>query len=221
MITCENEAAYRAVLFDLDGTLLYTLEDIGNAMNRALIKNGLPTFKLDEYRYLVGNGAAKLAQRAVREHTELAEKVHCDYQAYYEMHSMQLTRPYDGIPEMLHALKKAGFELCVLSNKPDADTRRIIINYFGDQLFNHVQGQKEGTPVKPDPGAALQIARELQLPPNCFAYLGDSAVDMECAVRAGMTPIGAAWGYRTEEELQRSGAKYLLRRPLELLEVLK
>lgn len=207
----------QAVLFDLDGTLTNTLEDIAFAMNRALRCNRLPEHPVDAYRYMVGNGARVLAQRAVGERQDLAVQVQQDYQAYYETHNLVHTRPYEGIPELLEGLQAKGLKLCVFSNKPHADTCHVVAHFFPGVEFAAVRGQQEGVPVKPDPAGALLVAEELGIPPEDFLYVGDTDVDMLCAQRAGMHPIGAAWGFRGEEELRQAGAERILRYPDKLL----
>ena len=211
----------RAVLFDLDGTLPNTLEDIADAMNRSLRLHGLPEWPLDAYRYLVGDGAKKLAERAVRDRQELALSVQQEYQAYYQEHTRVKTQPYDGVPEMLRALQDKGLKLAVFSNKPDADTKNVVAHFFPDIPWAAVRGQIEGVPVKPDPTGALAVAEALQIPPAEFLYLGDNATDMHCAVNAGMLPIGALWGFRTAEELQSSGARQLVQHPMDVLSCLE
>lgn len=207
----------RAVLFDLDGTLTNTLEDIAFAMNRALRLHHLPEHPVDAYRYLVGNGARVLAQRAVSEKKEMAESVQQAYQAYYERHNLVRTRPYDGISALLEGLQARGLKLCVFSNKPHADTCRVVAHFFPEVDFAAVRGQMEGVPVKPDPAGALLVAKELDIPPEDFLYLGDTDVDMLCARQAGMHPVGAAWGFRGAEELRQAGAERILQKPEELL----
>ena len=194
----------QAVLFDLDGTLTNTIDDIATAMNRALRLHGLPGWETKEYCYLVGNGAKILAQRAVRDRQDLADAVQAEYQAYYEKHTQVKTQPYDGIPELLHALAERGLKLAVLSNKPDADTKNVISHFFPDVPFSVVRGQVEGVPVKPDKAGALLVA--------------DTKVDMTCACSAGMNPVGVLWGFRTAQELLDNGAKVLISHPMELLE---
>ena len=208
----------KAAIFDLDGTLTNTLNDIATAMNRALRLHGLPEFAVDEYRYLVGDGAKVLAQRAVRDRLELAEDIRQTYQAYYQEHTLDTTQPYPGIPELLRALTEQGIRVCVLSNKPHADTCGVVRHFFPEIPFAQVRGQVEGVPVKPDPTGALMIARALALPAGDFVYLGDTNVDMRTAVNAGMHPVGVTWGFRTAEELLRSGAERLIDSPLELLQ---
>ena len=208
---------YRAVLFDVDGTLINSLADIGNAMNRSLAAFSLPEWPLEDYRILVGDGARKLAERAIRDRQDLLEKVLGIYQRDYSGHNTVLSAPYDGIPDLLHALLEAGLKLVVLSNKPDADTKRMMAHYFPNVPFAAVVGQKEGVPLKPDPTGAIRIAEEIGLPPASFLYLGDTSVDMVCAKRAGMLPVGVLWGFRTEKELRESGAEMLLSHPMDLL----
>ena len=207
----------RAALFDLDGTLTNTLEDIANAMNRALRLHGLPEFPVNEYRYLVGDGVKKLAERACRGRKELEDAVRRDYQAYYQEHAQEQTKPYDGVRDMLETLQKQGIKLAVFSNKPHADTCAVVKHYFPEIEFDAVRGQMEGTPVKPDPAGALAIAEEVGVEPEAFLYLGDTATDMQCAVNAGMRPVGALWGFRTAEELLESGAQALIEHPSQLL----
>ncbi len=207
----------RGVLFDLDGTLTDTLADIVVAMNRALRLHDLPEWPVEEYRYLVGNGAKKLAERCVRERQELAAAVRQTYQAYYETHNLVQTKPYEGIREMLSALHAMGLKLAVLSNKPDADTKVVVRHFFPEIPFAAVRGQVEGIPVKPDPAGALAIARELSIPPDEFLYLGDTDVDMRCARAAGMHPVGALWGFREEDELRQNGAEFMAAHPDDVL----
>lgn len=210
----------RAVLFDLDGTLTNTLEDIADAMNRSLRLHDLPQWPLDAYRYLVGDGAKKLAERAVRERHELALSVQKEYQAYYEKHTRVKTQPYEGVPEMLRALQERGVPLAVFSNKPDADTKGVVSHYFPDIAFKAVRGQVEGIPVKPDPTGALMVAQQLGVAPEEVLYLGDTATDMCCARNAGMTPVGVLWGFREEAELRDSGAAHIISHPMEVVTIL-
>ncbi len=208
---------FKAVVFDLDGTLTNTLQDIAHAMNRALRLLGLPEYPTDAYRYMVGNGAKKLAERAVGNHQELASEALELYQSYYQKHTHDITRPYDGIPELLEALEARGLKLCVLSNKPHADTQVVIRYFFPGIHWAVVRGQMEGVPVKPDPAGAEAIAKALHLQPDECLYLGDTSVDMITATRAGMWAVGVLWGFRDEKELRESGAKLILSEPLALL----
>lgn len=211
----------RAVLFDLDGTLTNTLQDIADAMNRSLRLHGLPEWPLDAYRYLVGDGARKLAQRAVRDRAHLALSVQREYQAYYQEHTLVTTRSYDGVPELLRALQGRGLKLAVFSNKPDADTKNVVRHFFPEIRWDAVRGQVEGVPVKPDPTGALLTARAMGVLPEEVLYLGDTSTDMCCAVNAGMLPVGALWGFRTEDELRESGAVHLAAHPLDISSILE
>ena len=211
----------KAVLFDLDGTLTNTLQDIADAMNRALRLHGLPEWPLEAYRYLVGDGAKKLAERAVRERQELALAVQKEYQAYYETHTMVTTKPYDGVPEMLRALEEQGYKLAVFSNKPDADTKNVVAHFFPEVGWSVVRGQVAGVPVKPDPTGAFAAAEAMGVSPDEVLYLGDTSIDMACARNAGMHPVGAVWGFRTAQELTDSGAEWLACHPADIVLRLK
>lgn len=203
-------------MFDLDGTLTNTLEDIAFAMNRALRIHGLPEHPVEKYRYLVGSGARMLAKRAVGERDDVLENVLQTYQAYYQEHNLDRTAPYDGVTEMLQALQARGVKLCVFSNKPHADTCRVVEHFFPGIDFAAVRGQMEGVPVKPDPAGALAMAEALGVAPADFLYLGDTDVDMICARNAGMHPVGVTWGFRDEEELRSAGAERLIHHPMDL-----
>ena len=210
--------AFKAVLFDLDGTLLDTLEDLGASVNRVLARAGLPVHPIDAYRYFVGEGAGMLVERSLppeRRQPAEVERFLAEYRAEYERSWAQTTRPYDGIPELLHALAERGLKLAVLSNKPDADTKNVISHFFPDVPFSVVRGQVEGVPVKPDKAGALLVAEQLSIAPADFLYLGDTKVDMTCACSAGMNPVGVLWGFRTAQELLDNGAKVLIAHPME------
>ena len=212
--------AIQAVLFDLDGTLLNTLEDIADSMNRALFENGLPEHPLDAYRYFVGDGVKTLAKRAAGFKEEMVPAVQKAYQSHYGAGCRNKTRPYDGVSQMLAGLVQRGLKLCVFSNKPHPDTLNVMAYYFPDMHFDAIRGQKENVPVKPDPTGALEIARELDTPPESFLYVGDTGVDMDCANAAGMIPVGATWGFRPREELVEHRARHMIQKPEELLSLL-
>lgn len=211
---------FQAIVFDLDGTLTNTLEDIAFAMNRSLRLHALPEFPVEAYKYLVGDGAVMLARRACRDQTELAPSVLREYRAYYQDHTSDRTAPYPGVPDMLQALATRGIRLAVFSNKPHADVQTVVRHYFPDVPFEVIRGQIEGVPVKPNPAGALAVAEEMGLAPADFLYLGDTGTDMRCAVNAGMHPVGVLWGFREEKELRDSGAKAIIAEPMALLELL-
>ena len=210
----------KAVLFDLDGTLTNTIDDIADSMNHALRLYGLPEHPVDAYKYMVGDGARKLAERAVAGRPEFFRSVYDAYMKQYANHNAVKTRAYDGTTELLENLIARNIRICVLSNKPHSDTVTVVHHYFPTIEFDAVQGQVEGVPVKPDPQGALILSEKLGIKPSDFAYLGDTSVDMRCAISAGMHPFGALWGFRTAEELLQSGAEVLLKEPLDLLKYL-
>lgn len=214
---------FKAVLFDLDGTLVDTIEDIGNAMNTVLSRFGFPGHGIQEYRYMVGWGMKDLVRRALPEGSgddELRKKMADAMSAEYEANAVVRTRPYEGIPDLLEALTEKGLLLAVLSNKPDPLTRLVVRETLDGVPFAAVQGSLPGVPLKPDPASALSIARDISVDPEQMLYLGDSGIDMRTAVAASMFPVGALWGFRTEFELIDEGAKTTISSPLELLELL-
>jgi phosphoglycolate phosphatase len=213
----------QAVLFDLDGTLLDTLEDIASAANEVLGRHGLPAHPPEAYRRFIGDGVAMLFRRALPpEHAEPERVARCveDFRGAYARSWDVRTCPYDGIPELLDALASRGLVLALLSNKPDDFTRLCASAYLARWPFRAVLGQREGTPRKPDPAGALEIAGQLGVPAGQFLYVGDSAVDMETARRAGMRPVGVSWGFRPAEELWAAEAEAVIAHPAELLEFL-
>jgi len=213
----------RAVLFDLDGTLLDTLADIADAANGVLRSRGFPEHPTEAFRAFIGEGVAVLFLRALppdRASDELVARCVEEFRAAYAKNWNDQTRPYEGIPALLDALTRRGLALAMLSNKPDEFTQLYADTYLARWPFPAVFGSREGVPRKPDPAGALEVVRALSIPAELFLYVGDSAVDMETARRAGMHPIGAAWGFRTAEELWSGGAEAVIERPAELLEIL-
>ncbi len=213
--------SFRAVLFDLDGTLLDTLEDLARSTNLALARHGLPQHALDAYRYFVGDGLRTLITRVLpesrRADAAIAAAVTNAFQEEYGRSWHVRSAPYPGVPAMLDALSRLGVSLNILSNKPDAFTRLCVGRLLDRWHFAQVRGQRDGTARKPDPTAALEIAADLALPPAEILYLGDTATDMQTAVAAGMFPVGALWGFRTADELLQHGARALVADPAELL----
>ncbi|OQX09539.1 MAG: HAD family hydrolase [Desulfobulbaceae bacterium A2] len=213
--------SFRAVLFDLDGTLLDTLEDLARATNRALARHGLPEHPVDAYRYFVGDGLRTLITRVLpepRREEATSAAVMAAFQEEYGRSWHERSAPYPGVAAMLDALAAQGVSLNVLSNKPDAFTRLCVDRLLKRWRFEQVRGQREGTARKPDPSAALEIAAELGRTPAEVLYLGDTATDMRTATAAGMFPVGALWGFRTADELQQHGARALVAEPAELLQ---
>ncbi|MBW1918026.1 MAG: HAD family hydrolase [Deltaproteobacteria bacterium] len=215
--------AYKAVMFDLDGTLLDTLQDLADSMNSVLDHFGFPIHQVEAYKYFVGGGMENLARRALpedqRDEVTVAQcfaALMADYNQRWTKH----THTYPGVPELLDALTTAGLRMAILSNKPDDFSKKCVARVLPGWHFEKVVGVRPGGPIKPDPAAALEIASDLGLPPAEFLYLGDTGTDMQTAAAAGMFPVGALWGFRTAEELTRSGARVLIARPTDLLELL-
>jgi len=217
------------VLFDLDGTLLDTLEDIGRSANEVLEGLKLPGHPMDAYRRFIGDGVANLFRRAIVEGSArdgdeidpgLIARCVEGFRESYGRGWNVATRPYPGIPELLDVLSARTLGLAVLSNKPDAFTRQCVDAYLARWPFSVVFGEREGVPRKPDPAGALEVADRLGVPPEAVLYVGDSSVDMETACRAGMLPVGVAWGFRSPEELRAHGALHIIETPLELLGLL-
>ena len=211
---------FKAVLFDLDGTLLNTLDDLADSMNASLKRFGFPPHPVDNYRYLIGDGLVNLVSRALPEHDrEVAtiNKIAATQREEYGRNWANKTRPYEGIPELLDALQELRITTCILSNKPNDFTHVIVQKFLSKWKFAAVRGQNKDTPIKPDPSGAVQIALELGLSTTEFLYVGDSNTDMETANAAGMFPVGVLWGFRSKDELINAGAKALIERPTDLL----
>ena len=215
--------AYRALLFDLDGTLLDTLQDIADSVNSALAHFGFPQHELDAYRYFVGDGVEMLAIRALPEDRRdqmTVGKVVARIDEAYSLRWANNTRPFQGIPELLDALTNIGIRMAILSNKGHSFAELTVSTLLPEWHFDLVVGAQPSIPRKPDPMAALQIARQMSLIPTEFLYIGDSAIDMKTAVAANMYPIGALWGYRTADELLTGGARALVEKPTHVLSLL-
>ena len=215
---------YQAILFDLDGTLLDTLGDIGDAVNRVLIKRDYPTHPTPAFRYFIGDGAEMLIRRALPEGERSQSNVERCLAAFLEDYAQNWnikTRPYHGIPEMLNELANLGLKMAILSNKPHPMVVRCVEAFFKQWRFQAVQGHSGQYPKKPDPSGALTIAQQMTVNPGDILYLGDSKTDMETATAAMMIPIGAAWGFRPAGELLQSGCRFLAQNPLDVLNYVK
>lgn len=214
---------YRAILFDLDGTLLDTLDDLGDSINRALVRLGFPTHDREAFRYFVGEGARMLVERALpedRRDPATAETMLKLYREEYRNGWNIKTCIYEGVPEMLDALHERRLVLGVLSNKPHDMTVQCVQGYLARWPFRVVFGQRDHVARKPDPQGALEAAGLMQATPAETLYLGDTATDMDTARAAGMYAIGAAWGFRPVEELIQHGANAIAAHPRDVLEIL-
>ncbi|MFH1829930.1 MAG: HAD family hydrolase [Pseudomonadota bacterium] len=215
-------ASYRAVLFDLDGTLLDTIDDLAESMNATLDAMGLGTHDTFAYKLMIGDGMDKPARRALPKHARdddrtVAECVRRMNDEYSKRWFIKTT-PYKGIPELLDELAKKSMPMAVLSNKPHDFVKLNVQKFFLNWHFASVIGARNGIPIKPDPYSALEIASDLKVPASDFLFLGDSDIDMKTARAARMCPVGVLWGFRDEEELRSSGAEMLLTKPLDLLQ---
>jgi phosphoglycolate phosphatase len=211
---------YKAILFDLDGTLLNTLDDLGDSMNNVLSKLNYPTHPIDAYKYFVGDGLEMLVKRALPEgyDTVVFERAYNLMRAEYEKNCENKTGVYAGIAELLEFLQEKGIKRTVLTNKPHDTAQKVIEKYFPKYNFDIVLGARDNVPKKPNPEAAFEIAEKLNLKCSEFLYLGDTKVDMQTASSAGMFPIGVLWGFRKADELIESGAKILITHPANLKE---
>ena len=212
---------YQLAIFDLDGTILDTLEDLYLAVDHALRKNGLPERTLDEVRAFVGNGIRKLIERAVPTGSSepVIVQVHADFTAYYAQHCADHTKPYEGIPELLRALREAGMQTAVVSNKADYGVQTLVNRYFPG-LFDDAVGEREGVRRKPAPDAVRAVLEKLGVSHEQAVYIGDSDVDIETAKHAGMPCISVDWGFRCAAFLTEHGAKHILSAPAALAKYL-
>lgn len=212
----------KALIFDLDGTLADTIDDIGWAVNRMLEARGFPTLERKDHLANINNGAFKLIQRSIpenyREDEDFVRSCLREYESFYSVHYDVETYAYSGISEALSRLSEDGYLLSVLSNKQDAYVKSIVEKLFPDIAFVCVCGQTE-LPTKPDPTAALIIAEKMGLQPSEIAFVGDSQVDITTAKNAGMYPVGVSWGYRPEEALASEGARLIVAEGKELSEL--
>lgn len=211
-----------AVLFDLDGTLLDTLEDLADAGNEVLQRQGYPPHAVEKYNYFVGDGLQTLIDRILPEDAtmgEVAQSVAL-FKSIYEQNWHRKTKPYDGIPSLLDQLQDARIRLAILSNKPHDFTQMCIQHYFSDISFEIVLGQRSGVPKKPDPAGAIELAEKMKLEPANCVFVGDTQCDMQTGKRAGMRTIGVLWGFRDADELRMNGADLLVASPADLATVL-
>jgi len=201
----------KAVIFDLDGTLINSLQNIADCMNQALKEFGFDGHSTQEYKYFIGEGSLTLTKRAVPHNTsqEIITKVYNNFIKIYEENIYKNTQPYDGIYTLLKKLNKTNLKLGILSNKPHQFTKQFAIRLFNDCGFEEVHGQKENIAPKPDAAGALKIAQSFNIKPEEIFYVGDSSTDMKTATNAKMKSIGVLWGFRPKEELIEHKADFL------------
>ncbi|MBR5908934.1 MAG: HAD family hydrolase [Schwartzia sp.] len=211
--------AYRAAVFDLDGTLLNTLSDLADSGNELLASYGMPSHPESAFRYFVGNGSRKLMERILPgKSAEEIDEALVRYKAIYEKRLTAKTKPYAGIAETLSELKARGVRMAVCTNKHISAAEALIRKYFPADIFDAYEGDRPGVPRKPDPAHVNIVLEKMNVRPEETVYLGDSGVDMQTAVNAKALPIGVLWGFREKDELLENGAKILLSQPSELLE---
>lgn len=209
----------KAVIFDLDGTLLNTLQDLANSVNTVLANNGFPTHPLDAFRYFVGRGVDYMLEQALppnRRTPDSVQKYVTEFSAHYAQHWADFTLPYPGIPEMLHSLTAKNLPYAILSNKPHGFTQKCVQQLLGEIQFRFIWGHKQEYPRKPEPESALALADLLGYKPDEIMFIGDSSIDMQTATNAGMNAAGVAWGFRSVEELQEHGAHHIFYTPEEI-----
>lgn len=214
-----------AVLFDLDGTLLNSLDDIAESANAMLVSFGFPPHPIDAYRYFVGNGAAVLIQRTLPADksgdAELVNACLQEFENRYRRGWSIYSHLYEGVPEMLRALAQRSVPVAILSNKPQEFVDQCVAYYLAEFSFQQVLGLDGVRPRKPDPTSALEIARTMRIDPGRWLFLGDTSIDMETACRASMFPVGASWGFREIQELREAGAEVMIDHPTDLINVLE
>lgn len=212
----------KLVIFDLDGTLLNTIEDLGHAANFALEKHGFATHTMASYPFFVGNGVRKLITRLLpegRRDNATVDAILKDFKEYYNEHNCDYTKPYAGIEELLVELQESGVMLAVASNKYQDAVTRIIEHYFPNVNFVAVEGQIDGRNVKPDPSIVFSVLAKAQVPKAEVLYVGDSGVDMETARRACVDSVGVTWGFRPEKELVENFAGCIINNPLDIFKM--
>lgn len=210
------------VIFDLDGTLLYTIDDLGTAVNYALRQMGYPEHAISAYPAMVGNGVRKLIERALPPeavNAQVVDRLLVHFRNYYDEHCCDETHPYDGIPQLLRRLSDNGVNLAVTSNKYQEAVTKIIGRFFPDENWKAVLGNTPEMPRKPDPSIVFAALNEWPTPKSEVLYVGDSGVDIETARRACVESVGVTWGFRPEIELRRAYADHIVSSPDEIMTI--
>ncbi len=214
----------KAVLFDLDGTLVNTLSDIALSVNYVLEKAGFPTRPIENFKQYAGNGNLKMIERALPEENreeKLVLRLRDEFFKHYKIHCADTSYPYDGILELLTALKKMGIKCCIVSNKAQSMCDAIIPKVFGnDFVFDVVLGQQDEIPPKPQPHMAYVAMEKIDVNADECFFVGDSYTDMLTGGSAGNIPIGVLWGFRDEKELSEAGARFIVKNPQEILNLI-
>ena len=214
---------YKAAIFDMDGTLVNTIEDLADSVNEMLAIHNFPLRSLEEVRKFVGNGARKLLERALPKNVEknFIDEALKTYDECYSRHLLNKTKPYAGIMDLLKILQEKNIPLGICTNKQNFAAQIIAEKILSPIKFQKVYGDEKNKPRKPDPTRALEIAKNLKVLPEEVAYFGDTAVDIETAKNANFLSIGVTWGFRPKSELEKSGAKIIINNPLEILKIIE
>ncbi len=211
-------------IFDMDGTLVNTIDTIAYFGNTALKKFGLDAIPTDDYKLMVGNGSDVLIQRMLKKlgaDEGLQKTVHPYYVDIYDKDFMYLTAPYDGITGMLGKVKECGVKTAILSNKDDSTAKKVSDELFEKGLVDLCIGARPGVALKPDPQAVFEIIEKFGVEKDECLYIGDTATDIKTAKNAGLYSIGVLWGFRDEEELKNAGADVIISDPAEIVEIVK
>lgn len=212
--------SYKGIIFDLDGTLINTLDDLTNSMNHALSELDCPPRTLDECRRFIGSGLKLYAERALPEKRNYLRDELLEIMVdHYKDHCLIRTAPYPGIPEVVQELKRCNIYMAVLTNKNQAPAESIIKHFFDDEIFNPVMGVCDDRKVKPDPDGTLEILRLWDLDVSEVIFVGDSDVDIQTALNIGIVSVGCEWGFRDRDQLIKAGADILISHPLQILDL--
>jgi len=214
---------FKAVCFDLDGTLLDSLKDLAICINEILLNRGLPTHSLDKYRYFVGDGLRNLITRSLPQdarNKSFIQECQKDFEQIYREGWHKNSRLYENIPELLNELSNLKIRLTILSNKPHEFTLLAVDRFLSNWKFDFILGQRKDILKKPNPEGFFKIKNKLQLPSKTFVFLGDTGTDMKTASAAGCHSVGVLWGFRSENELKKNGACDIINKPLELLDII-
>jgi phosphoglycolate phosphatase len=214
---------YKIVIFDLDGTLLDTIQDLSDSVNAVLNKRGYPLFTVNDYKYFVGRGMDELIKTVMEKSgidSELFEEFKADYVLEYGFRCRTNTRIFDGMMNVLNQLREKGLKLAILSNKPHFQTEEVVDFYFKDFNFDLVYGKKPEFRIKPYPESALDMIKKLNLAKEDVLYVGDTNTDIQTAINAGFTSVGVLWGFRTRSELEEAKADYIIENPSDLLNII-
>ena len=214
---------YKAIIFDLDGTLLNSLVDIADSVNIVLKKYNLPTHPIDDYKLMVGKGIKSLVEEALPNNVNQSDfdKYFAEVTQVYENNQINKTQPYSGIIDMLKALEDNGTIINILSNKPIDFTKMVVSHFLGEINFKYVIGARKGVPQKPNPISVFEIIEGLELDKSEVLYVGDTGTDMKTAENAGLSSVGVLWGFRGLEELMENGAEYIIEEPSKIVSIVE